>query len=211
MTGLLYKDLINLKSTFKIYCLITVIWGVIFIPDGNYSIFGLLMVMMATLVVTTLSYDDLANWDQYALTMPVSRKEVVYSKYLLLLLLDTIGAVTALLVGGIGAGLGFFEPMEIVLVLAVVFMIALIFGATILPLIYRFGTEKARMLILLVAGIPSGFLLIISNFLEPQTIRNLRIIFNKPLLLILGGLIFTLLYLFISLKISVRLYTKKDF
>ncbi|WKY47232.1 ABC-2 transporter permease [Eubacteriaceae bacterium ES3] len=211
MNGLLYKDFINLKPTFKIYCLIALIWAVIFIPDGNYSIFGLLMVMMSTLVITTLSLDDLAKWDGYALTMPVNRKEVVYAKYLLLLCLVVIGGVTALLIGVVGALMGFFDLLEMLFVMVNVFMIALIFGSTMLPLIYRFGTEKARTMILLVAGIFSGLILVATILIPPETIKALAGYLQHPFMVMSGCSILTVIYVFTSLKISVSLYESRDF
>ena len=45
--------------------------------------------MMVMLVITSLAYDERSRWDRYALTMPVSRKEMVLSKYLLGLILLT--------------------------------------------------------------------------------------------------------------------------
>ena len=33
--------------------------------------------------VTLLAYDERSHWDQYALTLPVSRKEIVTGKYLI--------------------------------------------------------------------------------------------------------------------------------
>jgi hypothetical protein len=211
VNGLLYKDFINLKQTFKIYCLVTLVWALIFIPDGNYSIFGLLMVMMSTLVITTLSLDDLAKWDGYALTMPVNRKEVVYSKYLLLLFLDVIGAVTALIIGLIGVYMGFFNLLETLFTLVAVLMIALIFGSTMLPLIYRFGTEKARIMIMLVGGGFAGFVLAASLLVTPQMVNVLAEYLNHPIIIVASGAVLTALYVFTSLKISIKLYVRRDF
>ena len=35
--------------------------------------------------MVAMSYDDKSKWDRYALTMPVSRRDMVLSKYLLAL------------------------------------------------------------------------------------------------------------------------------
>ncbi|MDK2942114.1 MAG: type transport system permease protein, partial [Acetobacterium sp.] len=102
MKGLILKDLINLKSTFKMLGLMIALFAVIYIPQGNGFIFGMIILMFAMMVVTTISYDDLAKWDAYALTMPVTRKEMVLSKYLVMALLNTLGAVLALIVGIVG-------------------------------------------------------------------------------------------------------------
>ena len=91
MKGLILKDLLNLKSTFKMLGVMMLFFAVVFLPQGNGAIFGIIIMMFAMMVVTTISCDDLAKWDAYALTMPVTRKEMVLSKYLVMVLLNTLG------------------------------------------------------------------------------------------------------------------------
>ena len=92
MKGLLLKDIINLKQQGKIYIFIIAIWFAIAITSRDGNFFGGVMTMFTVLVpISAAAYDDKAKWDRYALTMPISRWDLVLSKYLLAL----ICAVTA--------------------------------------------------------------------------------------------------------------------
>ena len=65
MKGLILKDLLNLKSTFKMLGAMIVFFAVAFLREGNSFVFGIIILMFAMMVVTTISYDDLAKWDAY--------------------------------------------------------------------------------------------------------------------------------------------------
>lgn len=206
MKGLILKDLINLKSTFKMLGLMIALFAVIYIPQGNGFIFGMIILMFAMMVVTTISYDDLAKWDAYALTMPVTRKEMVLSKYLVMALLNTLGAVLALIVGIVGNMIMRQSfSMEILVIIGVLYLVAFCYGSLIVPLIYQFGTEKARLMLILSALIPTGLILLLTQMQIPlpEAINPLIYLF-----LLLG---FTVIMVSGSYLISLRIYSNKEF
>jgi ABC-type transport system involved in multi-copper enzyme maturation permease subunit len=97
MKGLLLKDLVNLKQQTKIYFIIIAVWLAIALTskDGSF-LGGMICVLSVMLPITTLSYDEKAKWDKYVLSMPIMRKQVVISKYILALALSFIGCVISL-------------------------------------------------------------------------------------------------------------------
>lgn len=206
MKGLILKDLLNLKGTFKMLGLMIFLFAVIYIPQGNGFIFGMIILMVAMMVVTTISYDDLAKWDAYALTMPVTRKEMVLSKYLVMALLNTLGAVLALIVGIVGSMIMRQSfSMETLAIIGVLYLIAFSYGSMMVPLIYRFGTEKARLMLILSALIPTGLVLLVTQMQIPlPEAANPWIYF----FLLLG---FTVIMVSGSYLISLRIYNKKEF
>ncbi|KNZ40482.1 ABC-2 transporter permease [Acetobacterium bakii] len=206
MKGLILKDLLNLKGTFKTLGVMLLLFAVVFIPAGNNFVFGIIIFMFAMMVITTISYDDLARWDSYALTMPVTRKEIVLSKYLVLGILNITGAILSLCVGFIGTMvMGRSFSMEILAIIGVVFLIAIVFGSVMLPLIYKFGAEKARLMLILCALIPTGFLLLLEQLQIPiPTDAN-------PWLYLLILVAFTLAGLILSYGLSLKIYEKKEF
>jgi len=206
MKGLILKDLLNLKSTFKMLGLMIFLFAVIYIPQGNGFIFGMIILMFAMMVVTTISYDDLAKWDAYALTMPVTRKEMVLSKYLVMAILNTLGAVLSLIVGIIGRMImGQSFSTEILAIIGVLYLIAFSFGSMMVPLIYRFGTEKARIMMFLCALIPTGLILLFTQIKIPLPEATNPLIY---LFLLLG---FTVIMVSGSYLISLRVYSNKEF
>ncbi|MDO9492125.1 ABC-2 transporter permease [Acetobacterium sp.] len=206
MKGLILKDLLNLKSTFKMLGLMIFLFAVIYIPQGNGFIFGMIILMVSMMVVTTISYDDLAKWDAYALTMPVTRKEIVLSKYLVMALLNTLGAVLALIVGIIGSMImGQSFSTEVLAIIGVLYLIAFSYGSMMVPLIYRFGTEKARLMLILSALIPTGLILLVTQMQIPLPEAANPLIY---FFLLLG---FTVIMVFVSFFISLRIYSNKEF
>jgi hypothetical protein len=206
MKGLILKDLLNLKSTFKMLGVMIFVFAVIYIPQGNGFVFGMIILMFAMMVVTTISYDDLAKWDAYALTMPVTRKEMVLSKYLVMALLNTLGVVLALIVGVVGSVImGQSFSTEVLVTIGVLYLIAFSFGSLMVPLIYRFGTEKARIMMFLCALIPTGLILLFTQIKIPLPEATNPLIY---LFLLLG---FTVIMVSGSYLISLRVYSNKEF
>ncbi|MEO1816549.1 MAG: ABC-2 transporter permease [Acetobacterium sp.] len=206
MKGLILKDLLNLKSTFKMLGVMIFVFAVIYIPQGNGFVFGMIILMFAMMVVTTISYDDLAKWDAYALTMPVTRKEMVLSKYLVMALLNTLGVVLALIVGAVGSVImGQSFSTEVLVTIGVLYLIAFSFGSLMVPLIYRFGTEKARIMMFLCALIPTGLILLFTQIKIPLPEATNPLIY---LFLLLG---FTVIMVSGSYLISLRVYSNKEF
>lgn len=100
MSGILYKDLMNLRRYLRQLVLVFAVLLVIFsFSDSNYGFISAYAVMLSMMtVISSLAYDEQAHWDKYALTMPLSRKTLVGSKYLLGLLVSLAGSVIALVV-----------------------------------------------------------------------------------------------------------------
>lgn len=206
MKGLILKDLLNLKSTFKMLGAMIVFFAVAFLREGNSFVFGIIILMFAMMVVTTISYDDLAKWDAYALTMPVTRKEMVLSKYLVMAILNTLGAVLSLIVGIVGSVImrQSFD-LEILAIIGIIYLVAFIFGSVIIPLIYKFGTEKARLMLFLCALLPTALILLLEQFNVPLPTTGNPWIY---LTLLIG---FSVAGIVLSYLISLKIYTNKEF
>ena len=157
MQGLLLKDFYNLKKTMGLLAVMLVVFGVVFIPQGGGLFAGMAILMGTTLTISTMSYDHMAKWDVYALSMPVSRRQMVGEKYLFMLIAAGAGTLIALAgefvrLASTGAPASAFLDglLQTVLILSV----GLLFGSLMLPLIFKFGVEKARLVMLLSLCLP---------------------------------------------------------
>lgn len=206
MKGLILKDILNLKGSFKTLGIMMIFFAVVFIPQGNDFVFGMVILMFAMMVITTITYDDLAKWDSYALTMPITRKEMILSKYLVMTILNTIGAILAMIIGIFGAIImGKIFSIEILLSIGIIYLIAFIFGSVVIPLVYKFGTEKARLLLILCGIIPVALVFLVDQLgiSWPET--------DNPWIY-LGLLIgLTVVGLVISINASFKIYQNKEF
>ncbi|MGX9756762.1 ABC-2 transporter permease [Clostridioides difficile] len=211
MKGLILKDLLNLKSNIKVMILFMIVFGYISsIGDGNNSSFvGVIIVLCTTMVVSTFSYDDLNKWDSYVLTMPIKRNTIVLSKYLTMLIFSLIGVIFSLIISIV---IGYFKNTlvlgETLIITGLIFSISVCFASFILPLIYKFGTEKARLLMIACFLIPTAVILGLKSLLE-------RFNSNISIEIILNTLVYCLpfiaiLFFVISYFISTKIYCKKE-
>ena len=146
--GLIYKDLFLLKEAFPIvalavlFLLFTIILG---FSGGFLALCIMLMVFAVKVVESTLIYDETDGWDSFVLTAPVSRKEIIRSKYLLQILslagAFLISAVILLLISLVPM---FSGEKWLFLMLFVGFCYALVYGAVVIPIYLKFGQHAAH-------------------------------------------------------------------
>ncbi|MCI9625882.1 MAG: ABC-2 transporter permease [Clostridia bacterium] len=209
MKGLLYKDFYCLKQNMKYIFAILLLYGFIFIPQGNSSILGAVVIIFPMLVITTLSYDHAGKWDRFALTMPVTRKMLVRSKYILFLIMLLFG----MLIGAVfsAAGLLFrqdFDIMEIMVEIMAVAVAALWFGIILLPLIYKFGVERARLFLLLLFALLGGGMM---AFVSIAKNAPLPAFTPQQSALIIGIFLASSIAAYaVSYLVSVKIYQKKE-
>ncbi|AXU72034.1 TPA: ABC-2 transporter permease [Clostridioides difficile] len=211
MKGLILKDLLNLKGNIKFILLFIIMFGFMSsLGDGNVNNFiGVIIVLCTTMIVSTFSYDDLNKWDSYVLTMPISRNDIVLSKYLTMLIFSFIGVLVSLIVS---VTIGYFKNTlilnETLLINALILSISVCFGSLILPLIYKFGTERARLLMILCFLVPTLALLVFKSILENiSSPISIEVILNT----LVYSLPFVAILLFvISYFISSKIYSKKE-
>ncbi|AWH77733.1 ABC-2 transporter permease [Clostridioides difficile] len=211
MKGLILKDLLNLKGNVKFILLFIIMFGFMSsLGDGNVNNFiGVIIVLCTTMIVSTFSYDDLNKWDSYVLTMPINRNDIVLSKYLTMLIFSFTGVLVSLIVS---VTIGYFKNTlilnETLLINALILSISVCFGSLILPLIYKFGTERARLSIILCFLVPTLALLVFKSILENiSSPISIEIILNT----LVYSLPFVAILLFvISYFISSKIYSKKE-
>lgn len=143
MKALLRKDLYQLRAYCKSYLLICAVFlGVSAAGEGNLFFITYPAMLCSLIPVTLQTYDERGKWDAYAGTLPVTRSQLVSSKYLLGLCCN--GIVLALLAVVLLAANNYAPDLRLFL-LGITFCLSLISPAFCLPFVFRFGTEKGRM------------------------------------------------------------------
>ncbi|NLP35769.1 MAG: ABC-2 transporter permease [Clostridiales bacterium] len=217
MLGLLLKDFINLKRYTKIFGLFIFIYGFMAYTQKDASSFTSIFALLFTiLTMSSYAYDEVAKWDVYALTMPISREEIVRSKYYLMLLLvalsfafSTVFTIVLNFILGIA---NIYLGLEACYIAASV--IVLFYSIT-LPIITKLGIEKARIIFFAVYMIPvvigyfikkaanAGMIKIPTRLLEISKIAIQYRFIVIPIVLLIA--------LWISYEIAIRIYQKKEF
>lgn len=206
MKGLIIKDLLNLRKYFKTLLLFLLFYGFLSYRNGDST---LLIMMVAffinVMVITSMTEDESAQWDRLALAMPISRKIMVKSKYLLSILLLLTGIIPATGLAYIIMNMkGTLNISKLGITSYGAFAIALIFVAVSIPLIYKYGVEKTRLLVFIIVAIPVAVGFIIEALGIPLPNKEQIMILLKVSPILLG------LFVLVSSKISYGIYRKKD-
>lgn len=167
MKGLLIKDLSYIRQSKMLQTagLITLIFAF----AGGNMVTSYLAVMAASMLQTTFTYDEYKGGMKYILTLPITRKQYVQSKYLLAGLLGICGTVLGIGLNTVATwikGGSHLEVQAVALLCVSVIVIVLLLTAMYIPLILKFGVERGRLmaflvLIVLAATIAGGVIVLI--------------------------------------------------
>ena len=103
MKSLVLKDLFNIGHNAKSMLFILVVFAVALIPfSGVEGYIFVCAILCSMMIVTTFSFDDSSKWTRYAMIMPVSKKELVAGKFMVLAIFCAIGSLFGLIIGFIG-------------------------------------------------------------------------------------------------------------
>lgn len=153
MKGLLLKDWYqvrtNMKTMYLTVAFVLVIW-VLSTSSAYVFPVSYAAIFLGILPVNLLTYDQSVGWVEYGRTLPVSKKTLVAEKYLI----GLFCAAAAVVIGGlfitvISLRTGTTPDKDALSLLAGSVCAILLINGIMLPLYYRFGAEKARMLYML--------------------------------------------------------------
>ena len=209
MKGLLIKDLLLLRKTGRVFLLMMVLYLVMTVfMDTDLG--PLMVFLCAMLSISTFAYDEQAKWDGYALTMPLSKRDLVCSKYVLAIILCFAGAVAGAVLSIAGSlDAPIIDWKGILSVSGIALCASYLFNSLALPLLYKFGAEKSRVILLACYAVPLIGASLVMNELgkSPATLLHLQSLID------LGAVLLpfiTIAALAVSYLISLRIYSRKD-
>lgn len=210
MRGLIWNDLYNIGHNAKQMLLIVVIWGFCFYKgasEGSYLL--LFSILFGMMTVTTFAFDEKCCWTKYCMILPIEKRDYVLAKYMVNIIFSIMGCLTGIvLTAAITIIQGSLSGEKILKFAVNGISLALLLGSVFIPLLLKYGAEKARVIMLGVIALPVllGFLLnrITGTFWEDAWMVISR-----------GGaytlLIFALLVMGITMVISIHIFEKKEF
>lgn len=205
MTGLILKDFLNLKRQLKIYIIFIIFYSILFFSSENFGMLSGMIIMFAVMIpVTAMGYDEKDKWDIYALTTPVSRKELVLSKYVVGLIFLSLSFIITLLLS-----LLYYRSMlkENILISLVVLSAGMILISILFPIFFKYGVEKGRTLMMLMLFTPIAALILASKLGF-----KLHGIGESEFIAFLHWIpIVSVAVLAVSVLISISIYRRKEF
>ncbi len=211
MKGLLLKDIYNLKRLGKQYAVICagmLIWSAFM---KNYSFFSMMIMLSGIMsVISSFSFDEAAHFEKYALTLPVTRRELVQAKYILLLtflggsfLIGTAGSILLNLI----IERGITELPEQLISAASVGCLFLLAFSIMIPGVFKLGVEKARMLLVCiyvgVFGLVWGGIYLLREL-------GIQISDSDASKFFGAAAVVVLVLVFISYRVSIKIVEKKE-
>lgn len=162
MKAMLYADWMNLRRSMKAIMIATVVIALASIVSGNGLSFVPAMLCMLSLMVpaTLMSSDHAYGWDKLSLSLPVSRRDVVSSKFAISLLVNlTVVALSMICIAGMNADATAEDVMGMLACEAVVLALM---GIEIV-LVLQFGPERGRYLLIGVVWVPILLLTVVKK------------------------------------------------
>lgn len=211
MKGLLLKDLLVLRRYGRTLLLLTAFYAFFALMEDTGAVMsGMIAAILAMTVLTSVSYDEQARWDRYACSLPVGRRQIVGAKYLLGLLFDLTGCILSLLIGLSAMAMGRQVGGELAASLIGAFSGVLLLLSLMLPLVYRFGVEKSRIiffvfLAITMAVVSAGALLLREGHMEALAAGSVWVKTAAFVLPAAAIFIYALSY-----RVSCRIYGKKE-
>lgn len=213
MLGLLRKDFFNLSSQLKIYLFIPLTAIAFCIWQHSFSFTQtMLSILIIFVPLSAFAYDEMSDFNTYALTLPVTKHQIVLSKYVLSAILTVVVIVLAVLIGFIIT----ITPIDLKVqdwkeYFAIIFIMAIMMNfinCILMPLMFRFGTEKARIiLMILFFGVGAiGYFLSSQGWIDVSYLNELDI----SLFCVVAAVI-AIVAEAVSMMISNRILDQKEF
>lgn len=148
MKGLLYKEAVALWRN-KLYLLMLLVFAAV--PTHSYM--GYAMAFTALLPMTLIQIDEQARWGRLSVMLPYSNLQLVLPKYLCAwacLLLTSAVMATSNGIQSALAGEAVGEVLQQALLSAAC---GVLLCALITPLLFRFGTQRGRVVMIVVVAL----------------------------------------------------------
>lgn len=155
MKGLLLKDIYTVVGNMRAFLVLIIIFSIV--PNMPISPFA--MIYAAMLPINALAWDEQSKWNNLADMMPYSKFQLVFTKYLFGYICLFCAALLSAIFAFVGYALPFVnvDLTDALLTSAASLIAGLILMNVNLPLMFRLGVEKGRLVFGLITG---GFMLL---------------------------------------------------
>lgn len=219
MKGLIIKDILFIKNTWKNLLLIFIGSLLLSIALGNYLLaICAVPVILLTSGINTFQTDEFYNTDAYTLSYPLSRNKIVISKYLFTFVMMLISTYIGLLIYAlinviINPGVNGINT-DMLKQLLMLEISSLFVDSIFYPIIYKYGCEKSRFVLMSIVMILLGIGSILSvyvNFIDIGAIDFEKIINFIDKYGLISLTILVTCSTIISFLLSILAYRHKDY
>ena len=201
MKSLLVKDFLLMIKSKKVILFMLFIGIIGGINDISFAT-GYILMVLAILSLSTISYDEANHGLNTLFTLPISKSDYVKEKYLFSLIITGIGFALVAILNCFSKS-GFMETL-------IILSTALLLLALSLPFQLKEGNEKGRI-VLFVVVFGCTFLFAFLNRFFSEFFESMEETLNAldPTMFSVGLLITSFILYFISMRISIHVYNKR--
>lgn len=199
MKGLIYENFYLLRKQFKLAGILLLICGIVSYFASPFVFMGMSTMLVSMMPITVMVYElEESRMMKIISTMAVDKKEIVLSKYILtniLSLLAFIINVIFLFISTKNVLLSLFSSLAI-------FFLGVIVIEIMLPLIFKYGVEKGRTLLLAIIMVLGAVSTIVIEKITISTALIMGVVIGVPILYILMNIF--------SYMISLKIFKKSE-
>lgn len=218
MKGLLINQFYSVSKSIYLYTIVGVIISsfLLFLSIPYTRMIGTLIVMLflVTPALEFLKREAVSGWNEYVTTLPLKRKTIVkshYQFYLLLLGLATLISGAIVIVSRLMPSNENMDVSTIAMIINCI-SIVIVLGVFVFPATYLWGSSRADAIILVASlisvmiyqGVALLYAVLLQNFSE-----QILPWANQDLIFALFYFILSVIMLFISYSLSIKIYNSK--
>lgn len=209
MKALIYKDLISIKNALLLQFAVIIGLGIYFYKENQFVLIPLFFILIPIILLgMVFGIDNQYSTDKYLISSGISRKKIVFSRYTIIWFMSLFAMALSFLVGFNKNPLT--KEIPLILILSSLFFITSIVGVVELPLMYKFGAEKARLVFVILYFLVFAFFSTVSSNKEwLLEYVNKGLTMDKTLLSLIIFAI-TIIVHSISVFISIKIFENKE-
>lgn len=209
MKALIYKDLISIKNALLLQFAVIIGLGLYFYKENQLVLIPLFFILIPIILLgMVFGVDNQYSTNKYLISSGISRKKIVFSRYTIIWFMSLFAMALSFVVGFNKNPLT--KEIPLILLISSLFFITSIVGVVELPLMYKFGAEKARFIFVILYFIVFAFFSTISSNKEwLLEYVNKGLTMDKTLLSLIIFAI-TIIVHSISVFISIKIFENKE-
>ena len=154
MIGLMKNDLMQLLSGIKggFIVVYLIFIGVMSIFSNVGQLFSYMMIFIFVMFgIAAFTYEETYHWDRYVAALPVSNRQIVLARYGMTGLCMAAGLIAGVILWGVSliSGTGDMTSADWMLSEVQTLVISVLYIEIMIPVMYRFGAERGRVVMLL--------------------------------------------------------------
>lgn len=202
MTGLLIKDIYNIRKQALWYVALIVFFCVLSISIDNIGFSAAIgMVVTVNIPLIAIAYEERDGWQKFVVASGVKIRKIVLEKYLLGLIFTAISSVALFVL------LMFTVQDNPIVVFALSVFMQIVTLCVSVPITFKFGVEKSRVYLMVAMVLLMAIFVALMSLVE-KTFSQLA---GNGLAVCLLLLVVAVVLFVVSYSISNKIYSKKEF